>query len=56
MSGGTAWRLNLGECTCKSISILINVGSVSRSLKPLHLVVSSLDGDGFVEEQGEDYI
>ena len=31
-------EIQLGEGTCKSIS---------RSLKPLHLVVSSLDRDGF---------
>ena len=45
--GWVAWRLNLGECTCKSIySVLITVAQCPDAFVPPGLC--SLDGDGWV--------
>ena len=46
----SAWRLTLGECTCKSIPLLIAVASLCRYPDAIAcLVVRSLDQDGSVE-------
>ena len=43
-------RLKLGECTCKSIPLLIAVASLCRFPDAIAcLVVRSLDRDGLVE-------
>ena len=39
----SAWRLDLGEYTCKSILLLVTVASAKDVLMPLPLVVRSLD-------------
>ena len=47
-------RLNLGECTCKSIPLLIAVASLWRYPDAIAcLVVRSLDRDGLVEMSEE---
>ena len=46
----SAWRLKLGECTWKSIPLLIAVASLCRYPDAIAcLVVCSLDRDGLVE-------
>ena len=46
----STWRLKLGECTCKSIPLLIHVASLFRFPDTVAcLVVRSLDRDGLVE-------
>ena len=46
----SAWRLKLGECTCKSIPLLIAASSLCRYPDAIIcLVVRSLDRDGLVE-------
>ena len=46
----SAWRLKLGECTCKSIPLLIAVASLCRYPDAIAcLDVRSLDRDGLVE-------
>ena len=46
----SAWRLKLGEGTCKSIPLLIAVASLYRYPDAVaSLVVRSLDRDGLVE-------
>ena len=46
----SAWRLKLGECTCKSIPLLIPVASLCRYPDAVAcLVVRSVDRDGLVE-------
>ena len=46
----SAWRLKLGECTCKSILLLIPVASLCCFPDAIVcLVVHSLDRDGLVE-------
>ena len=46
----SAWRFDLGECTCKSIPLLIAVASLWRYPDVIAcLVVRSLDRDGLVE-------
>ena len=46
----SAWRLNLGECICKSIPLLIAVASLCRYPDAIPcLVVRSLDRVGSVQ-------
>ena len=46
----SAWRLKLGEFTCKSIPLLIAVASLCRYADAIaSLVVRSLERDGLVE-------
>ena len=46
----SAWRVKLGECTCKSIPLLIAVASLCRYPDAIAcLVVRSLDLDGLIE-------
>ena len=48
--GGSAWRLKLGECTCKSIPLPIAVACLCGYPDAIAcLVVRSLDRDGLVE-------
>ena len=46
----SVWRLKLGECTCKSIQLLIAVASLCRYPDAIaSLVERFLDRDGLVE-------
>ena len=50
----SAWRFDLGECTCNSIPLLIAVASLWRYPDVIaYLVVRSLDRHGLVEISGE---
>ena len=50
----SAWRLKLGEGTCKSIPLLIAAASLYRYPDAVTcLVVRSLDRDGLADVSGE---